>query len=273
MEVLFSAEVIGNIVGAILSFLFGILVAYASQILGDRRRRVQITYSRKIEIPLTLAREELKNKLKIYYENTEVDTLYFFNLKIANTGKIIVKNQIFRCVFAEGTTSIDPTFPKISTIPKHEVGPVIPDQDVNRINEYRYTIETLGVGQIVSIDFLTVGNKTSDFEVIFKPNQEVNFLEKNVISESLTLENHLFNVITSLPLFYVVVQTASLIPFIGGGLGAIAGLPIILNALRSLPSVISFIVQSMQHPKSKYNINIATGTDISIGDNYQKQNT
>ena len=270
MEVLFSAEVIGNIVGAILSFLFGILVAYVSQILGDRRRKVQITYSRTIEIPLTLAREELKNKLKIYYEGIEINTLYFFNLKIANTGKTIIKNLIFRYVFAEDTKSIDPTFPKISTIPTHEVGPVIPDQTVNKTNEYRYTIETLGIGQIVNIDFLTVGNRASDFEIVFKPNQEVIFLEKDIISESPTLENHLFTVITSLPLFYVIVQTTSLIPFIGGGLGAIAGLPIIFNALRSLPPVISFIVQSIQQPKSKYNINIDTGTDISIGDNYQK---
>lgn len=132
-----SAEVIGNVIGAGLSFLLGVVAAYVTQLWLDRRRRLQITYSKTIEIPLTLAKAELKDDLQITYRGNYVGNMYAFNLKIANTGRATIRHQIFTCLFSENTQAIEP-FPKISTLPVREVGPIRLDDTVNDKHEFRY---------------------------------------------------------------------------------------------------------------------------------------
>jgi DNA-binding NarL/FixJ family response regulator len=50
---------------------------------------------------------------------------------------------------------------------------------VKKINEFRFIIETLGIAQVVKIEFLTTGHISPTFDVIFKPNvsDEVSFIE------------------------------------------------------------------------------------------------
>ena len=217
-----NAEVIGNIVGAVLSFLLGLVAAFLVQFLLEKRRKVQITYSIKTEVPWTLAKEELKDKLRIEYLGTEVKNLYSYSLRIANTGKVTIRNQTFTCLFKDGTRSIDQLFPRILTIPPREVGPIEKDVSVSIDNEYRYSIGVLGVGQIVNIDFLNVVDESPDVEVIFRSNteQEVDFVEGE-ISGAPTLEAYLQNVAVNLFLFFLVIQVLSFLPFIGKSFGVI----------------------------------------------------
>lgn len=77
-NVWWNAEVVGNIVGAGLAFVLGALATVFTQLWLERRRRAQVRFSRTTEQPLTVAKEELKEKLKILYGSREIEDLYWF---------------------------------------------------------------------------------------------------------------------------------------------------------------------------------------------------
>jgi len=174
-EILLSSEVIAAIVGVVLGAVF----TYLFNRRNENNKKSQIKYAKKAEVALRLAKDELKEKLHIIYNGTEISQLNYFYLKLENTGKRTIRNQAFTCLFDSKTEIIDPVFPRITTIPTREVGPIIQDNRVKENNEFRFIVETLGVGQVVKIEFLTIGNKTNSFDVIFKPNDldEVSFTE------------------------------------------------------------------------------------------------
>ena len=203
-ELVINAEVVGNIVGAIVGFILGIVATNIVQSRRDKRDReqrelqkVQLSYSRKLEVPFKIVKEELKDKLKIMYQETEIQELYFYNLQLENTGNKTIWKQSFICLLAEGTKLIDPLYPKISTKPRREVGPIERDDTITSPNEFRYTIEALGVGQVVNVDFLTLEDPSTSFEVIFKPNEREEVEFKEVFREPLLtpLQNEILGLV------------------------------------------------------------------------------
>jgi hypothetical protein len=211
-----NTEVFAAVIGAILAFPLGLLASYLTQVLSERRQKMQITFSRKTEVPLVLAKDELKDKLKIVYQNTEVKTLYYFRLSIANTGRKLIRKQVFVCSFPDKTKIVDPnSFPKVTTKPSHEVGPVERDSSVSQENIFRYTIQKIGVGQIIDVEFLTMDNPTSEFEVVFGPNdeQEVSFIQGEITNLP-TTEGYIQNIALSLILLIILNQFISLAPTI-----------------------------------------------------------
>ena len=175
MEVLFSSEVVAVIIGVIL----GAIVTYWFNQKDESKKKSQIRYAKKAESALKIAKDELKEKLHIIYNGTEISQLNYFNLKLENTGKRTIHNQAFTCLFDNNAEIIDPAFPRITTTPAREVGPVMQDNSIKEKNEFRFVVDTLGVGQAVKIEFLTIGNKSNSFDVMFRPNEadEVTFIE------------------------------------------------------------------------------------------------
>jgi len=245
---------------AIVSFLLGIISTVIITLWTERRKRSQITYSKKVETPLTLAKDELKDKLKFVYQNKEIEKLFFYSLKIANTGKKTIKSQFFTCLFSKGAEMIDSAFPRISYKP--EVGPVTLDKLVSS-NEYRYKIDILGAGQTVSIDFLTAGNHSGEMDVMFGPNEETKFIEGDVTG-IVNLEDHIQNIVVSIIIFFLylliinsVFDTTKLI------LNCII-LPFLIPAFRSLRSIISEIVKKFQE-LSHSNADLLVNVGGSVG--------
>lgn len=274
-DLLVNPDVVGSVVGAVLAFVFGILASFITQRVLDRRQRTQITFSTKTEEPLVLAKEELKEKFRVLYQGTEIKRLVYFSLKVANTGRVTIKNQSFTCLFREGTKSIDPAFPRISTVPPREVGPIDPDRSVNQENEYRYTVKTLGSGQVVSIDFLVSGDQAGAADVIFGPNegQDVRIVQGEV-SRSRSLEENLQNLVEGLLAFFA---TMMIFPSLGAAvfgdfgrvLGVAMGVPIFLSAYLAIKPVISAIVGRffVQVPRDRNQITIGTvnAENLAVG--------
>jgi hypothetical protein len=246
-----SSDVIKAIFSGIIGFVFAVLLNYIVQSRKEKRERSQITFAKTSEKPLSLAKDELKDRITVLYQGAEIKDIYSFNLKITNTGKKTIKKQGFTCLFSEKALSLDPTFPKITTTPPREVGPIVRDTTVNRPNEFRYVIETIGVGQLINIDFITVNNETLDFQVIFQPNEDVMFVEGDVSGDP-DIEMHFTNLATGLLTFVVLQQVMSIFPIVGAGIGAIIGLPFLFRALRSLGPSIKFIIRNMRDHTEGY---------------------
>jgi hypothetical protein len=244
-----NPEIVAAIIAAILAFPLGILATYLTQVLLDRRQKVQLTYSKKIETPVILSKDEFSDKLRITYQNVQIRNIYFFNLRVANTGRKVIKNQAFTCLFSEGSNLIDPSFPRISTLPPREVGPITRDYQIQNSNEIRFVIENIGPGQVINIDFLTTGNKTSEFQAIFRKDNDISIIEGDV-SGIPDLEFHIQRLVAGVIIYWIIIQAFSLIPIFGTAIGAIIGLPLIFGALRSLKPVISALLRRQQFERS-----------------------
>ena len=67
-EILLSSEVIAAIVGVVLGAVF----TYLFNRRNENNKKSQIKYAKKAEVALRLAKDELKEKLHIIYNGTEI---------------------------------------------------------------------------------------------------------------------------------------------------------------------------------------------------------
>lgn len=231
----------------LVTFFFGILTAILIQIWQDRRQRISITFSRKTETPLTIAKEELKEKFDITYEGTKIDKLYFFNLKIANTGKKMVTDQNFTCQFANHTTSIDPIFPRIRTFSPTPtlVGPIVLTDSTD--TKYNYNIEKLNLNQTIEIDFLTINNSNDSFIVEFDPKDGIVYSEGE-IAKIPTLEAQVRSLVIYLLVSFTLLQTANLLPYPFSIASALLSIPSALIALKNLRPIITYLTAIKHEP-------------------------
>ena len=253
-------EIYAAIAGALVAFL----LAISWQFFIDRRNKILLTYSKKIETPLNIPKKELKEKLKIFYNNNEIKDIYYARLTIKNTGQKTVKNQIFRCEFSENSKPIDPKFPLVTTSPEKEV-PIKDitrqDQEEYQPNVFRYQIEALGPNQSVQIDFLFDGGM-KDFKILFRPNEinEVKIIEGS-LSSNPNLEYHVlqfgFNIVMYITLLILGSYLSDL-----GGLAVLVAIPFLYNAYVSFKKLIPLLIESkiMQNE-------INPGYQIKIGEN------
>ncbi len=245
----------------LVTFVLGITGAVVTQLLVDRRQRHVITYSQKAEIPLTLAKQELKDKLQIAYQGNKIATLYSFNIKVANTGKKMIEKQIFSCILTVGSRSIDPSFPRVTphSFTPVQVGPInlISQTD----NTYRYQIEKISVGQVVELDFLVTSDKKSDLKVEFEALEDVKYQEGDIANVP-TLGTHIERLALNLILFFLFIQMIPILPFPYNGFGLIS-LPFIFFALRSLHRIVS-ILSTQSFYKRDYGIEVVAGNYSNI---------
>lgn len=264
-DLFINPEVVGSLIGVV----FGIIAAVLVQVLLERRQRLRLTYSVETEIPLTLAKEELREKLRILYQGTPVDQLYFFRLRIANTGKKTIRNQTFTCLFSENAKPIDPQYPEISTEPPREVGPIVKDTSVTKNNEFRYEIAVLGIAHSVQLDFLMVGKGVINLRPHFRPNhdqgQEVVIHEGDITGQP-TLESQLRGAFYGLLIFYGLREVAGILPYPLGAPLALIGIPFLILGLRSLIAIIPVLVRKLQDEREPtYELSSIGGTVVISG--------
>lgn len=243
-----SPEILAAAVGAFLGFIFAIATNLLWQAYLDKRNRIQLTYFTEIEIPLSIAKQELKEKLEVYYNNRKIEDIYYAKLTIKNTGQKTVKNQFFTCAFHKDSKSIDSKFPLITTIPEKEV----PIQNISQVgadrvepNVYRYKVEALGPDQIIQVDFLLDGSN-KDFKTLFRPNEfdEVKIVE-GALSTDPTLEFYIVQIALSIFLYIATLKIGTAFAFLGGNTFAIfLALPLLFNAFWAFRKLIPLLFKS-----------------------------
>jgi len=238
-----SPEVIGAIAGALITFILAAIWQYFI----ERRNKIQLTFSKKIDSPLSIPKNELKEKLRIYYGSDEIKDIFYARLTVKNTGQKTVKKQIFRCEFDKDVRSIDRKFPLIVTKPAKEILiEKLNNEDAGNFqaNVYRYQIEALAPEQSIQIDFLLDGNN-KDFNVSFRPNEvdEVKIIEGAQSSDP-KLENYLwqFGVSVFIMIFLLV---ASIVMKYSGGIGLIAAVPFLYFSLISFRKLLPLLLETI----------------------------
>lgn len=260
---LLSPEVIGAIAGALITFVLAIVWQYFT----ERRNKTQLTYSKRIESPLSIPKTELKEKLRIYYEFDEIKDIFYARLTIKNTGQKTVKKQIFRCEFDKDIKTIDRTFPLVTTNPEREILiEKVLDENQNSFqpNVFRYQIEALAPEQSLQIDFLFDGNK-KDFDVSFRPNQidEVKFLEGTLSSDP-KLENYIWQFGLSIIIMVFLLITSTILNA-SGFIGVLAAVPFLYFALASFRKLLPLYLESITKiEKQDYQIDVGNGARSHI---------
>jgi len=258
-----SSEMYAAIAGVLITFLLTVLWQY----FVDRRNKTKLTYSKKIESPLSVPKNELKEKLRIYYEHDEIKDIFYARLTIKNSGQKTVKKQIFRCDFDKDVKSIDRGFPLVITNPEKEIlVEKISDesQNVFQPNVFRYQIEALAPEQSVQIDFLFDGSK-KEFDVSFRPNQidEVKFLEGTLSSDP-NLENYIWQFGLSIIMMVFLLFTATILN--GTGIiGVMAAVPFLYFASVSFRKLIPLYLESTtKTEKQDYHIDVGNEASSHI---------
>jgi hypothetical protein len=259
-----SSEMYAAIAGVLITFLLTVLWQY----FVDRRNKTKLTYSKKIESPLSIPKNELKEKLRIYYEHDEIKDIFYARLTIKNTGQKTVKKQIFRCEFDKDAKSIDRKFPLVITNPEKEIlVEKISDESQNgyQPNVFRYQVEALAPEQSIQIDFLFDGNK-KDFNISFRPNQidEVKFLE-GALSSDPNLENYIWQFGLSIIIMIFLLITATILNATGV-IGVIAAIPFLYFALVSFRKLLPLLLEAITKDEGlDYLIETGNESHVVIG--------
>lgn len=268
-----TPETAAAIVGALAGFLLAIVNSYLWQIFLDRKNRVQLTWYKTIEIPLSIAKKDLKEKLSIYYNNKQVEDIYYTRILIKNTGRKTIKKQIFTCTFHEKSRPIDTNFPRLSTIPEKEVPTKnITDEDPTLDNKvsYRYMVETLGVNQSVQIDFLRDG-ALKDCLVSFRANEfdEVKTIEGSQSTDP-NLELNIVQMGFNIFMYIAILKVGGVFNFIGGNVVAIfIALPFLYTAFIAFKKVVPLLLERVWRKSDTGQYQITMTGDYSgaiIGD-------
>jgi hypothetical protein len=253
-----NIEITAAIVGAVLAFALGIITVYFAQILSDRKNKAQITYSKKVEVPLIMSDQELKKKIRLLYEGSPVESLYSCEISIINSGKKTIKNQSIIIKFPEKTRNIDSASPKIKTKPEYVVGPIRRDETINETNVFSYIILKIGKGQEIKFNFLTENNDSNDVDVIFSSNdeQEVNFVEGDVSLDP-SLENHLQVILFGIFSFYVSREILKSLPIYGDVISPLSVI-FLIPIVRIIKPTVSEIFQYISNRNKHDGVNSGT---------------
>jgi hypothetical protein len=253
--ILGSTEVIAAVIGTILAFVFGIIATYLTQYFSERKLKAEINYTKFIEAPLILTKNELKDNIRVSYQATELIKPYYYRLTITNAGRKLIRKQAFTCIFPSQSRLVDlSSFPIITYQPIREVGPIINDSS-NQRNEFRYIIEKLGFRQTIVLEFLTTDNNSGNFDssgnfdVIFAPNEEQEVtVNRGSITNLPSIEKRVWQVLTSIIVFILLKETSNIAllvfninPAISASISTVIGIPALFFSLKLFATILTEI--------------------------------
>ncbi len=201
-------------VGAVLAFLFSFLL---SQITERRKPRKQLSYDLEVEKGLVKIEKNIEKKVKTFYNNKEIGSLFHVICDIKNTGNKVIKNEFIRFEFPQGTELIDFYYdPK----PERELDvSEVADPELQS-NEKKFKIGHFEHGQKVGLRFILSGNVDIEPRIhSFNEEGDVEFIPRS-ISKALDERLQVTRFIHLYLLFIIVPSIFGI--FGGGGLGSIA---------------------------------------------------
>jgi len=200
----FSQNVAVTVLSAVLAFLGGYALAGISTKSGSGKR---LSYSLDIETGLVNIEKNIKQRVKILYENKEVINLSNLRFDIENTGNSVVKSQEIRFEFSSEARILDFYFDP-QPLPEMKVEQ-ISDPGLREF-ERKCRIGHIEKGQKLGMRFIV----TSDSEIKLIPhpyneNGDVEFLSRST-TKTLSEREQVANFLTLLIMYFVIPPVFSL---------------------------------------------------------------
>jgi hypothetical protein len=263
----FWEKSIYTILGAVLTLIVTIISNYVN----ERRKlkfrvRKQLSYEISTKKDLVEVEKEIKDKVKVLYNNKIIENLYYVACDIENSGNTVIKNQYIRFEFPQDTKIIDPFF---DPVPEPEIG--LQEEKNPELNTYelKYKIGHLECGQQVGYRFIL----TSENPVVapklhpFNEEGDVTLVSKSR-SKSYEEKNDIVNFIT-LYLYMLILPSAFLIFGSAGDFAAnlirLIILIYIYPFIKPFAKVVGELISGTNDRKTRINSEISI-SEINVGD-------
>jgi hypothetical protein len=168
------------VLSAVLAFLSGYALAKVSKKKGSGK---ELSYNLSITNGVVQVDKDVKERVKILYNNELIDNLYNVEFELENTGDTVVKSQEIRFEFPEDTRILDFSF---DPTPEPEMGATKIETGAGlKLHERKCRISQIERGQKVGVQF-AVTNKSDIQEVKIHPFNElgdVEFLPREIAKQ------------------------------------------------------------------------------------------
>lgn len=163
-----------SLMSAIIGGVIGIIGTISAVYLGKKRMRV--AYEITSISSLMSVSDEIRDKIKVEYENKPIKNIYSFKVKIKNTGNAVVEKLPILFEFDSNTKILDVI---VKTIPEREFG--IKKMNANKESEIKYEIDFLNRNDQTFLSFLTANNE-SEYLKLYARAKGLNFYETHIVS-------------------------------------------------------------------------------------------
>jgi len=266
----FLQNVAVTVLSAVLAFLGGYALANISKKSGSGKR---LSYSLGIETGLVNIEKNIKQKVKVLYENKEIINLSNIRFDIENAGNSVIKSQEIRFEFSPESRILDFYFDP-QPLPEMKVEQV---RDPGlRDFERKCKIGHIEKGQKLGMRFIV----TSDSEVKLTPHPynesgDVEFLSRST-TKTLSQREQVAKFLTLLIMYFVIPPVFSLFslsPF-SESIAGVVRLVILLVLFRFIvpfSEVIAELISTWLNPEYKDRqslslTDVEVGGDLNIGD-------
>lgn len=236
------------IITAIISFLSSYVLARKKQ---RREPKKQLSYDAVINKGLVEIAKDIRSKIKILYNEVEIESLFNTICNIKNTGNTVIKDQYIRFEFSQGTNIIEFFF---DPIPEREIGVEEIKEDVLNKNEKRFLIKHLEKEQQVNFRFILTNNQNIKLSLHpFNEMGDVDFIPR-AIGKIADEKFYVARFLMLYLVFLIVPRVLYIIPFgfgdIAAGLSRLAILFFILPNIKPFIEVISEIIFQLYSTKT-----------------------
>jgi hypothetical protein len=250
-------------VGAILAFLFSFLL---SQIAERRKPRKQLSYDLIVENGLVKIEQNIEKKVKILYNDKEIERLFHVICDIKNSGKKVIKNEFIRFEFPQGTEIIDFYYdPKPER--EFDVSEVV-DSELQSY-ERRFKIGHFEHGQKIGFRFIISGDIDAEPRIhSFNEEGDVEFVPRS-ISKALDERRQVTRFIQLYFLFLIVpsifgILSLGILDDIAAGIAKLAILVSMLPVLKPASRVIADAIMRLARPRD--DLSKSSGFSLAISD-------
>jgi len=175
----FVQNITVTVLSALLSFFSGY---FLSRLQSNQTITKRISYSRDIEKGIVNIAKNIQNKVKVLYENQEIQNLYSVKFNLENTGSTVIKLQEIRFEFSGKTRILDFRFNAESS-PEMQISEV---QEANLRNfERKIRIGHMEKEQSLEIEFtVTCQDELEITPHPYNPEGNVQFISRSASNPS-----------------------------------------------------------------------------------------
>jgi len=265
----FLQNVAVTILSAVLAFSSGYVLAGINKFKSGSSKR--LSYSLDIETGIVNIKENIKQKVRVLYEDKEIINLSNINFDIENTGNSVIKSQEIRFEFSSETRILDFYF---DPQPLPEMKAELINDPGLRSFEKKCRISHIEKGQTLTMRFVV----TSDSEIKLIPhpyneNGDVEFLSRST-TKTLSEREQVAKFLSLLIMYYVIppvfsLFSLSLFSVTIGGLVRLGFLLFLFRFIAPFSETVAELISTWLNPEDKNSVsllNVEVGGDLNIAD-------
>src|SRR5574341_1619870 len=150
----------------IIPFIIAILSIIATFIITSYfEKKAGLGYQIVSKTSLVEIKPDIRDKIKILYEDRQIDKIFSFKVRVVNTGNIPLRNQKISFQFDSAAEIISDSF---VTSPAEGFGEILPTQTGVLSNKREYTISLLNplkMGDEIIWNFVTINNNSDYIKI------------------------------------------------------------------------------------------------------------